>query len=172
MSVTSNRNEWVGVDLESVYSVNAVQLHPHLNGEIPAYGFPIDFKILTSVDGMSWTTALAVTNQPLPVAAQMITFSAVDARYVRIAVSQLRANPEENGNYSFQLAELDVLGYVSPPVLMWDTPNGSLVLEWEAGVLQSAGSLHDIFNDIPAAESPYTNDFSSGAFLQFYKLRY
>lgn len=167
----SNGHEWVSVDLETVRWVNTVRMYPRNDGVNLGYGYPVDFEISTSLDGVNWLPAVSVTDQALPVAMETHSFSTRAARYVRIDASQLRANPNDYGNYSLQLAELDVLGFNSLPVLMWNTSQNSMVLEWDYGVLQSTDNLKDIFTDVPAAKSPYTVTPSTAP-QQFYRLRY
>jgi len=168
----SNEYEWVSVDLETVHWVNTVRMYPRTDGVNLGYGYPVDFEIATSLDGINWLPAVSLTDQAIPVAMKTYSFSTRAARYVRIDADQLRANPNNNGSYSFQLAELDVLGFNSLPVLMWNTSQNSMVLEWDNGGLQSTDNLKNIFTDVPAAESPYIHHFGTNASQQFYRLRY
>ncbi|MBR3645769.1 MAG: discoidin domain-containing protein, partial [Lachnospiraceae bacterium] len=88
-------NAWITVDLGQTYSVNKVVL----NWE-GAYGR--DYKIQTSTDGANFTTVKNLVNQDG--GEDVITFDAVDARYVRMQ-GVTRALP-----YGYSLWEMKVYG--------------------------------------------------------------
>lgn len=103
-----NFTEWLQYDLgQKVYGVNRVRLYPREG----AYGFPQDFKFQYS-DSTSgpWTDASgsARTNFPSPGFKQVVIdfTSGVDARYVRLYATKLRADPFNN--YYLQIAEMSI----------------------------------------------------------------
>lgn len=168
----SNCTEWIGIDLESVNYVKEIRMHPRNDAGNLGCGYPVDFEISTSVDGTNWLVAATVSGEPQPAVAQHYAFPTRAARYVRINAGQLRSNPNDGGLYSFQLAELEAMGFTKLPVLDWEAAAGSLVLQWEDGVLQSADSVDAAFSDVPGAEPPYDALSATNAPRQFYRLRY
>jgi hypothetical protein len=162
--------EWVSVDLEAPCWVNKVRLHPRNDGANPGYGFPISFDISTSTDGTHWCPAVSLTNQPRPTTPQTFTFSTRPARYLRVAASQLRPNPNDGGTYCLQFSELEVFGLAALSSLGIEQVQNSVVLHWTNGILQSADNATGSFADVPAAVSPFTN--AANLPKQFYRLRH
>ena len=109
----TSKAEWVQVDLGIAHQVDTVRLHPRVDAGNVGYGFPVTFDILTSVNGTDWTQVASVTNLPLPLTSQTYTFALRQARYVRVAASELRANPNDAGRFALQFAELEVFGPAS-----------------------------------------------------------
>lgn len=99
----------VGVDLGDAVLIGEVRLYPRDDGEPAGQGFPLDFQIQCSVDGRTWSTLVTQTDYPLPKDMQRFSVKPQKARYVRVLATRLRANPADNGFYSFQLTELAVL---------------------------------------------------------------
>jgi hypothetical protein len=102
--------EAVSVDLGAVVNVASVVMWPRTDGTSTGYGIPVNYTVETSTDGVSWTSAAAVSGTPLQTAggAQTSSFTAVPARFVRVTGTSLRANPNDGGRYRMQLAELQV----------------------------------------------------------------
>lgn len=101
----TNEIEWVELDLESVYSIGKVMLYPRtdLQGE----GFPIDFNIKVSEDGINWITVINEMNYPLPVGnVETFTFNNTNARYIKIEGTNLRVVGSDG--YLMQLEEVEV----------------------------------------------------------------
>ena len=163
----TNRAEWVTIDLEATTSVNSVRLHPRNDSGNLGEGYPVNFDISTSTNGVSWTVATNLTSQPKPTVAQTFSFSTRSARYVRLNASQLRSNP--GGTFGLQLSEFEVFGSSTPSGLAIQKIQNGIVVQWASGVLQSAGSLTGSFTDVGGAVSPYTNNPALGQ--QFYRLR-
>lgn len=109
----------VTVDLGASKSISIVKLYPRtcqvetdplchaLSGENA--NFPVDFTIQLSTDGTNYTTVKTITNQSNPFnAPQEYTFSATNARYIKINVTKLGLTAStEPGTYRLQLAELE-----------------------------------------------------------------
>ena len=163
----TNRPEWITIDLETTNSVNSVRLTPRNDGTNVGVGYPVNFAISNSLDGVNWTLATNLTSQPMATTAQTFTFAAQSARYVQLYASQLRAN--SSGTYGLQLSELEVFGSSSPSGLSIRMIQNGVLIQWTSGVLQSAPSLNTSFNDVGGAVSPYTNKAALGQ--QFYRLR-
>jgi hypothetical protein len=163
----TNRPEWITVDLETTNTVSSVRLHPRNDSGNLGEGYPVNFDISTSTNGVNWTVAASLTSQPKPTVAQTFNFSPRAARYVQLDASQLRANP--GGTYGLQLAELEVFGSSAPSGLTIQKFQSGVVIQWTSGVLQSAGTLTGTFTDVGGAVSPYTNNPAVGQ--QFYRLR-
>ena len=171
----TNRPEWITIDLEMMNSVNSVRLTPRNDSGNVGSGYPVNFAISNSLDGVNWILATNLTSQPTSTTPQTFTFSAQTARYVQLYASQLRVN--SGGTYGLQLAELEVFGSGPAQKIQSSSPSGltiqkiqdGVVIQWTNGVLQSAGSLNDSFTDVGGAVSPYTNSAAVGQ--QFYWLR-
>ena len=162
--------EWVSIDLESTNWVTEVQLQARKDSGNVGYGYPVNFDISTSVDGVSWTAAVSLTNQTQPSTGQTFKFATRPARYVRLDAAQLRANPGDGNTYALQLSEMQVFGFSSLSKLTIQNLNQFVVLQWTNGVLQSAASVNGNFTDLNGANSPYTNNAT--LLQQFYRLRY
>jgi hypothetical protein len=106
------REEYVGVDLGDSVTIGEVRLYPRDDGEHAGQGFPRDLQIELSEDGKTWITVVTQTDFPLPKDIQCFKIRPQKARYVRVLATRLRANPADNGLYSFQLAELVVLATI------------------------------------------------------------
>jgi hypothetical protein len=104
-----DREEHVGVDLGDSVTIGEVRLYPRNDGEHAGQGFPLHFQIQLSEDGKTWITVVTKKEFPLPRDAQCFKIKPQKARYVRVLATRLRANPADDGLYSFQLAELAVL---------------------------------------------------------------
>ncbi len=106
----SHNTEWVQVDLLSVQTVDRVVLWPRdVSGD--AYTFPQRLEIQVSQDGSNWQTVVSESDYPLVKSeAQVFSFNPVEARYVRVKVLKVRANPADGNRYRLQLAELEVYG--------------------------------------------------------------
>jgi hypothetical protein len=169
-SSSTNCPAWISNDLESTNWVNTVRLHPRNDSGNLGYGYPVNFNISTSTDGVNWTLAASLTNQPKPTTAQTFNFSTRSARYVRLYASELRPNPNDGGSFELQFSELEVFGLSSLSSLTLQKFQNSVVLQWTNGVLQSAGSVGGSFTDVRGALSPFTNN--AALLQQFYRLRF
>lgn len=101
---TVNATEWIQLDLGKAHTIERVRLKPRPGGS----GFPVDFKIQTSMDGATWTDVpgQVYTGYSNP-GSSLETFafsSPVTAKHVRIYATQL--GQDDNNNYVFQLSEL------------------------------------------------------------------
>ncbi|QJD87486.1 discoidin domain-containing protein [Cohnella herbarum] len=118
-------NEWIVVDLGSVVNgVKSVKLYPGSALETggKAAGFPADFTIELSTDGISYVPAVTVNGYASPESgqAQTFAFSAQSARFVKLNVTKLGASDRlEAGKHRLILAEIeaDNADYVYDPNL-------------------------------------------------------
>ncbi|OCT12878.1 hypothetical protein A8709_21340 [Paenibacillus pectinilyticus] len=102
----ANHTESVTLDLGASKSISKVDLYPRTDGVNLGYGFPVDFTIQVSTNGTSWTTVVTRTAYAKPGnATQSFTFTAQNARYVKIEGTSLRSNPNDFNTYRMQLAE-------------------------------------------------------------------
>ncbi len=108
-NLASNHTEWVQLDFATAKTFNKVDLYPR-NDSNAGYGFPIDFTISVSNDAQNWSTVITQSAYPFPAngAVQHFTFSAQNARYLRVTGTSLRANPNENNAYRMQFFEIEV----------------------------------------------------------------
>ena len=107
-SLTTNRAEWVKVDLGAVCSISKVDLYPRNDSGHVGGGFPVDFTIQVSTDDLNWTTVVKQTGYPQPTdgLVQSFPFKAAKARYVRVNATSLRN--DASGHYGMALAEMEV----------------------------------------------------------------
>jgi hypothetical protein len=109
-SVGSNHTEWLKFDLGGAKPINQVDLYPRTDGANLGYGFPVNFTIDVSTDNTTWTTVVSRTGYALPTGVQKFNFGFQNARYVRVAGSSLRRNPNDGNLYRMQLAEARIYG--------------------------------------------------------------
>ena len=114
-SQTSSASQpaWVQVDLGVNQRIDTVRLHPRVDAGNAGYGFPVAFEILVSSDGIGWDSVASVVNQLLPSGPQSYAFAPRQARYVRVAATVLRSNPDDGGRFALQFAEIEVTGPAS-----------------------------------------------------------
>lgn len=97
--------EWAALDLGTPQTVTGLNVTPRPTGA----GFPVDFSIQYSSDGVNWTnlTGQSYTNYPNPGSAlTAFRFSApITAQYFRVYATKLGA--DSYNNYYLQLAHLD-----------------------------------------------------------------
>jgi hypothetical protein len=102
--------EWAQIDLGSSHSIGKVVLFPRSDIlEARGSGFPIDFKIQGSADGLNWTDLLVESDYPGAQSGegQIFVFVAAKARFVRVIATKLGGVGGEAG-YRFQLADIQV----------------------------------------------------------------
>jgi hypothetical protein len=108
-SLTTNHTEQVTVDMGAASSITKVDLYPRSDSPNTGYGFPVNFTIQVSTDNTNWTTVVTKTGYALPGATvQSFTFTAANARYVKIEGTSLRANPNDGSRYRMQFAEIEI----------------------------------------------------------------
>ncbi|WP_163541771.1 discoidin domain-containing protein [Occultella kanbiaonis] len=108
-------SEWVAVYLGGPYAVEEVVIHPRNAATDQANagrGFPTDYRIETSVDGVTWTVVaevaddVAVSAEPRTITLETPTTAA----YLRVVGTELKlAQPAADG-YLMQLGEVQVYG--------------------------------------------------------------
>lgn len=105
-----NHGEWVVLDLGKNTFFDTVTLYgsKSLSSEL-CYGFPKDFTIQISRDGVNYTTVVSENNYPIPeYGGKSFTFDAVCARYVKLDVTGLNPKITDNNYYRLQLTEMQV----------------------------------------------------------------
>lgn len=156
-NLQSNHTEWVIVDLGAMYKFNRVSLMPTgcKNTMQLCEGFPRDFTIDISEDGLTWTTVYEATDYTTPKAVmQTFTFDTVFARYVRVYATALKPRTIDKGYYRMQLAEIEV--ELKSPTVDYDTDfNGKIDMLDALNILktvlrgdknQSLRNVHDVLN--------------------------
>jgi alpha-L-rhamnosidase len=105
---SANHTEWVKVDLGASYSINKVDLYPRNDSGKVGEGFPVDFTIQISTNDSTWTTVVTRTGYAKPSGTvQSFSFTAANARYVKVEGTNLRYNSAES-IYVMQFAEIEV----------------------------------------------------------------
>ncbi|MBE1445315.1 hypothetical protein GGC63_004783 [Paenibacillus sp. OAS669] len=108
-SLTSNHTESVTLDMGTNKTIAKVDLYQRNDAGNVGQNFPIDFKILTSVDNTNWTTVLTRTGYAQPGnAVQSFSFPPTSARYVKIEGTNLRPNPTDANRYRMTFAEVEI----------------------------------------------------------------
>lgn len=114
-NTSATAGEWAAVHLGGPYLVEQVVVHPrdsaadHANAGL---GFPTDYQVETSLDGITWqvvatrTGDVAISDAPRTVTLDTPT----SARYLRVVGTKLKqARPAADG-YLMQLGEVQVFG--------------------------------------------------------------
>ncbi len=108
-SLTENHTEWIQVDLGAVHAVGSVDLYPRNDAGFVGEGFPVDFTIQLSNNGVMWNTVAERTGYPQPGnAVQRFSFNSAFARYVKVTGTNLRPIASDGNRYRMQLAEMEV----------------------------------------------------------------
>lgn len=109
----TNTNEALVLDLGEMQDISALLLYTNEatdeNGK--AAGFPKDFTIEVSDDNTVWNVVRTVTDYAAPAVntTQMFTFTATQARYVKLNVTELGTPAKTNTNkYFLSLSEIGV----------------------------------------------------------------
>lgn len=100
----STSTEWVAVDSGMLQKIAGIQLIPRAT-----LGFPVDFKIQSSIDGKVWTDVKgqSYTGYVNNGSIKTFTFNApILARYVRVYATKL--GTDDNGGFYFQLSEFGI----------------------------------------------------------------
>ncbi|WP_214630897.1 S-layer homology domain-containing protein [Paenibacillus agaridevorans] len=111
---TADANEWVTIDLGEVRNdVSRVRLYPSSLKTVAgkAAGFPVDFTIEVSQDGVNFTVAKSVVGEATPdlQTEHVYDFDNQAARYVKINVTKLgESNRLEPGKHRLILSEVIV----------------------------------------------------------------
>lgn len=114
-----DHTEFVQVDLGSSKPLREVVMYPRSDGT-PGDGFPIDFSVQVSSDGLAWTTVVTESGYDVSTfEPQAFSFATTDARYVRVVGTRLKTVA---GLYYMQFAELEVY---APANLALDRPVSS-----------------------------------------------
>jgi len=117
----SEATEWVAIDFGKVCTVGALHLTPRTGG----LGFPVDYEIQTSTDGVTWTTVPGQTHsrQPRPEGIVRHDFTdPVRARAIRVHATRLGSDgPDGAGQHHLQIADMEV-PRLKLDVQSWVTP--------------------------------------------------
>jgi len=121
-----NHTEWVTFDLGTTMPVKKMIMYPRSDSGNAGKGFPVDFTVDVSDDGLSWTTVASHTNYANPGSTpQSLVFPSQQARYVRIHVTKL--GPNGSGYWQFQLSEVEL--FTSVNLALSATPSASSSIE-------------------------------------------
>jgi len=101
---------WVIVDLGQEYQTEQIVLWPRSDNGVAniGAGFPVDFKVMVSVDGTQWQTVGSYQSYPKPVDGKslVVDFTRTHARYVKVEATKLQG--DDRGAIVMQLRELEV----------------------------------------------------------------
>ena len=114
-----NSTEWIQLSWSTAQTFNTVALQSRSgNGATSTLAFPATFAI-QYWNGSAWTTLVQENNFPIPtIPGQPIEFtwgSSVTTTEIRIYATQL--NPDNFGNYYFQLSEFEVFNNTNTPTM-------------------------------------------------------
>lgn len=108
-------------------------------------GFPVDFTIATSPDGSNWTTRVAKDDLPKPITTQVYPFERIQARYIRVRGTELRANPNDSNQFRMVLTEISVRDRSPAGAgLVLTNAHHHRNLQGTAAPYQSSLSVHDV----------------------------
>lgn len=109
---SDNNTVYTIIDLNSNQTVGCVRLYPSKNKGVGGgtAGFPVDFTVQISTDGISYSTVKTVTNQSDPLGIQQdYSFTPSTARYIKINVTKLGLPIEYDPlYYILQLQEIEI----------------------------------------------------------------
>ena len=109
---SEDSNEYLILDLGEDKLISGLTLYAGSEraADGNAAGFPKDFTIQTSTDGIHWTTQVNETDCEAPIArsAKMFEFPAVGARYIKLDVTKL-GNTTRTGAGKYHLALSEIL---------------------------------------------------------------
>ena len=100
--------EWIQFAFPFEQRVSRVDMYPRNDGtfgSVTGDGFPVDFTIELSNDGIAWTPVVSKTGYPQPTSVQTLEFTAQPARFVRVRATRLRS---VTGSLHFQVAEIEI----------------------------------------------------------------
>ena len=116
--------EWIQFDFGTRRYINEVHLYARndaTEGTDLGNGFPRDFIIETSQDGVRWTPVVSRVNYPAPEdELQSFTFPGVQTRLLRVRATRL--NMVGDGAYHLQLAEIEI--YDNPGEITYTFSSG------------------------------------------------
>jgi len=106
---TSAVSEFIQINLQEKYNISKVSLYTILRS---MHGFPKAFTIEISEDGTNWTEVCKEENYYTDDfnAEQPFKFSPVSGQYIRINVSKVAQEYDQNLKYSVMLGEIEVYG--------------------------------------------------------------
>jgi glucan-binding YG repeat protein len=110
--INEDHEEWIAIDLGIKSRFDSMTIYPSSSTPTQknnCYGFPKDFEIQVSDDGVNWKTVYSKANYPVPsYEALTFTFGMTYSRYVKFVAKSLRQNPADGNAYHVQLAEIEV----------------------------------------------------------------
>lgn len=159
--------EWLGLDLGTATTINALQLVPRPLG----YGFPTAYKAQASADAITWTdiprTAYSGVPNPGSGAIDIPFETDISARYFRLYATTLGA--DNVGTFSLQLAEMSASNIVPRVAQTISSSAASSVLSgWPLSGLTD-GSVYSSWSSAlhatNAATESFTLSYAAPAFL-------
>ncbi len=105
-NINPKKEYYFYIDLTTPYKVDSVKLYPMEGDE---KGFPKDFDILTSMDGVNYSVAATVTNASAAAAKEgfLVPLNGVEARFVKLVTHELGRYENSKGRY-LSLSEFEV----------------------------------------------------------------
>lgn len=107
---TADATESITVDLGDLTPIDSVSLWPYTTNRGARSAYPMAAEILGSADGETWLPLAAVTGDPAAPhveGEQSFSFEPVEARYLRVEATTLGAVTGRDGEFAFQLAEIE-----------------------------------------------------------------
>jgi len=109
-SIGADHNEWIILDLGKNTFFDTVMLYGSKSAtDNSCYGFPKDFTIQVSRDGVNYTTVVTQNDYEVPEYGGVpFRFEPVCARYVKLDATSLNQKPSDGNTYRLQLTEMVV----------------------------------------------------------------
>ena len=116
-STMSDDVEYFTVDLQNVYNLDCVVLHPMYDSASGGYttgGLPGEIRVCVSLDGKSFTTVCKLEGKPTKAEPIVLTFDPVDCRYLRIESTKMERMPAAANCYITQYSEVEAFVHTEP----------------------------------------------------------
>jgi hypothetical protein len=141
--------EWVVVELAENSLIQTVRMLPRPG--MAGAGFPIDFLIEVSQDGLIYEPALVVTTYPQPADGNWREFALNGAagRYVRIRGTRLGIISPGDPNYRMQLSEVELTGRPAAAQPVRQTPMLGTFREQQSDLASYTQAIREYYENYP-----------------------
>ncbi len=173
---------YVQLDLGDVYNFNTVDLYPTgcIGANAPCYWFPKSFMIQVSTNATNWITVYTATNIERPYSdangnapRMRYSFDAIDARFIRVQVTELldaEAIWGSSKEQYAQLAEIEVYNLTNKLIAANLELGESLTLNYYANLEDICSSaVLEVTRDGEAVQIPGVIDKETGYYKFSFK---
>lgn len=101
---------WVKIDLGAVFNTDQIVLWPRSDNGVNniGLGFPVDFKVIASIDDENWTVLNTFADYPTPTTGQSLelNYDGTKTRFVKVEATKLQQ--DDRGQVVMQFREIEV----------------------------------------------------------------